>query len=315
MGIPAVILTASAMQVQAAAGATAAPAADAPARAQRPSRSVCAGIIAFVHMPKCGGTGMYMSLTECCKKQMLPENVHRDHQPRRLKLGLRSMLFHATAHEQRYIAGPSLWAWAYSFALVRNPWARHVSFFFQAATDLCRPRNGVPLRPRTQFVCDTIRLMPAQSVYVTKPEKDLGPTEFQRYVREQFKAWPPGSELEWRFSQIKNRTRGGMFPTLRKATQWSWIADEHGKLMVTEWFRLEELKQNWPRLQRRICGLRSVDYEVHATRGRGNCAGPGRQCAEPAVQRRYQDFYDARTKAIVAQVMDDDVKHFGYSFG
>eukprot|EP01062_Namystynia_karyoxenos_P017515 TRINITY_DN16449_c0_g1_i1.p1 TRINITY_DN16449_c0_g1~~TRINITY_DN16449_c0_g1_i1.p1 ORF type:complete len:348 (+),score=17.70 TRINITY_DN16449_c0_g1_i1:79-1122(+) len=278
----------------------------------------CAFPIAFVHTTKCGGTGMLMSLNACCRAQTLKSFAP----PRaRWPLAIRADFWHATALEQRYIVGPELWRMAYSFALVRNPWARHVSRFMFLATDVCRgsrrsrkaKNNATEIKER----CTKIWLMPPQSVYVTKPVEELGPVEFRLWVRMQSRAWPPGSRHEYHFSDETDRTRDGLFPTQRRATQWSWLADEHGRLLVDEWFRLEELEKRWPYLQKRICGLRSVSYAVHSQRGRGRCAGyvNATDCPHAAREERpYQYYYDGLSKGIIARVMDDDIRHFRYTF-
>eukprot|EP01062_Namystynia_karyoxenos_P056959 TRINITY_DN478_c0_g1_i2.p1 TRINITY_DN478_c0_g1~~TRINITY_DN478_c0_g1_i2.p1 ORF type:complete len:364 (+),score=58.32 TRINITY_DN478_c0_g1_i2:84-1094(+) len=273
----------------------------------------CAFPISFVHMTKCGGTGMLMTLSLCCNKQML-----RWYTPPWEQWGVpvARHMFHGSALEFRHIVGPAIWAKTYSFALVRNPWARHVSQFLYSSTEVCRPRLDDRKRNRLIQKCAEKWLMPQHSKYITMPIEELGPREFRQWVGEQYKAWPPGSPVENRFSVEGDRGLNGMFPTLRKATQWSWIADEHGKLMIKDYFKLENLKEDWPLLQRRICGLRNVSYAAHSKRGRGRCAGRANWCNTTGklVKRNYREFYDARTKAIIDEIMADDIKYLRYQF-
>lgn len=57
---------------------------------------------------------------------------------------LGSRFFHASAHLQRRVLGASLWEAAYTYALVRNPFARQLSMFtFLLQESACKlPRSS-----------------------------------------------------------------------------------------------------------------------------------------------------------------------------
>ena len=83
--------------------------------------------VAFVHINKAGGTAMRARLYASAKHQLLELN-DATAAGRMRQLG--SRFFHASASLQRRVLGAQAWDGAYTFALVRNPFARQVSMFF-----------------------------------------------------------------------------------------------------------------------------------------------------------------------------------------
>eukprot|EP01062_Namystynia_karyoxenos_P067269 TRINITY_DN6116_c0_g3_i3.p1 TRINITY_DN6116_c0_g3~~TRINITY_DN6116_c0_g3_i3.p1 ORF type:complete len:336 (+),score=68.13 TRINITY_DN6116_c0_g3_i3:77-1009(+) len=266
----------------------------------------CSTRFGFVHIPKCGGTGMLTSLKACCGSRSL-QNASLVTRPRRG--GDSFFWFHSTALEQRAAVGPEAWRGAYTFALVRNPWDQQVSRFFFHASRMCAKPES---RPR---VC-------AAHLFHSR-KQELGPQDFQQWVRIMHKAYPPGSPLErvW----AAGPGQGFHFNSewgYHGAAQWYWITDPTGKLLVDDVIKLEHLEQNWPLLQSRICGLRAVSYAQHSARGRGLCAG-ARGCPNgtspahaerPPKRRRRQDYYDSEARDIVAMHMKLDIDNLNYSF-
>ena len=86
------------------------------------------------------------------------------------------------------------------------------------------------------------------------------------------------------------------------ASQVSWLVDGVGRLLVDDVFKLEELEDRWPVLQKRICGLASVPY---------SSGGPRRN---PSQHQHYSTYYDERSRALVAEYMQADLTNFGYRF-
>ena len=88
-----------------------------------------------------------------------------------------------------------------------------------------------------------------------------------------------------------------------QASQTSWFVDARGRNLVNEIIRLEDLEASWPRLQRAICGLKHVGYdEMRTTR------------TNPSSHGHYADYYDERTRDLVAAYAGPDLTRFGYSF-
>eukprot|EP00966_Prymnesium_polylepis_P039706 921397-Prymnesium_polylepis.1 len=77
--------------------------------------------VAFVHINKAGGTSMRAVLYKYASHHLI-EHVAKDAHKRMALLG--SRFFHASASLQRQVAGADVWSSSFTFALVRNPWAR-----------------------------------------------------------------------------------------------------------------------------------------------------------------------------------------------
>eukprot|EP01062_Namystynia_karyoxenos_P067266 TRINITY_DN6116_c0_g1_i2.p1 TRINITY_DN6116_c0_g1~~TRINITY_DN6116_c0_g1_i2.p1 ORF type:complete len:302 (+),score=92.09 TRINITY_DN6116_c0_g1_i2:81-986(+) len=259
----------------------------------------CHGQVGFVHIPKCGGTGILSSLDSCCNSRLL-KKAKRVTRPRR---EWHFFWFHSTALEQRTVVGPEVWDRAYTFALVRNPWDRQLSRFFFRAGKVC---VGEKLKQR---FCQEHRFHAGK--------QELGPQDFQQWVRILHKSYPLGSPKE-RFWSVNPRLNINADSGYHGAAQWYWITDPSGKLLVKGVIKLEELEQHWPRLQSSICGLQAVSYAQHSAHGRGLCAGSN-GCPEGAGSsvkqpKRRQDYYDNETRDIVAEHMQLDIDNLNYTF-
>eukprot|EP00756_Hemistasia_phaeocysticola_P049329 Hpha_TRINITY_DN23793_c0_g1::TRINITY_DN23793_c0_g1_i1::g.93210::m.93210 len=259
-------------------------------RARREREENCSEV-GFVHVSKAGGTGMLETLGDCCGEWML-----------RTRTRARLNWFHASALRQQETVGRSLWGAAYTFALVRNPWSRQVSNFLFLTQSACG-RVG-----RRSRMCEARKLPPPRA------NTELTPADFREWVHALHKAYPVGSPSEYLFSTFPH---GNDVHPHFSASQYSWLIDGSGKLLVNDVFKLEELEDKWPTLQRRICGLSAVPYSTHATRGRGMSAGRiGREskAPPPSEYSKYRSYYDAATKDIVAEHMRQDITQFEYEF-
>jgi len=141
--------------------------------------------------------------------------------------------------------------------------------------------------------------------------RGLTPEDFRAWVHALHETYPPGSEKEYLFSTFAHGNE--VHPHFR-ASQYSWLTDEHGKLIVNDVFVLERLEGQWPTLQRNICGLSAVPYSTHALRGRGMNAGRigGKNLSSESYA--YRSFYDNATMHIVGEHMREDINRFGYVF-
>jgi len=246
--------------------------------------------VAFVHVNKAGGTAMRATLAEHARSQMI-EVVGGVPVVRNLqKLG--SRFFHASASLQRAAIGPQLWAKAYKFALVRNPWARQVSMFhFLLSHVSCKKPIGA--RPAH---CDERRL-PEAGPWLG--DVSLASLRFRKWLADIAAHFPPGSTDQHFFGA---KSHGNERDPWYNASQISWMVDSSGSLLVDDVFKLEELEAHWPVLQRRICSLANVPY---------NAGGPKRN---PSPHGHYSLYYDNFTRGLVAKYMQADLDHFGYQF-
>eukprot|EP01062_Namystynia_karyoxenos_P081685 TRINITY_DN9027_c0_g1_i3.p1 TRINITY_DN9027_c0_g1~~TRINITY_DN9027_c0_g1_i3.p1 ORF type:complete len:318 (+),score=35.35 TRINITY_DN9027_c0_g1_i3:83-955(+) len=251
----------------------------------------------FVHIPKCGGTGMLSTLTACCHALALEHLAKNDSW--RPKRGIDHFWFHSSAIEQRMVVGPRTWDGAYTFVFVRNPWDVFISRVFWKSA-------SAALLPHTEAV-----------------------QVFRRFFRRRYQEIPPGSWHDWKWMQPvwPVNEEWGYFGPL----QWYWFTSPDGKILVDDVIKLEELERSWPKLQRRICGLAAVSFADHSTRGRGLNAGRGAfergglppesgLLANVSAQlagkpkRRRQDYYDNETRYQLAGLMALDIRNLNYSF-
>ena len=79
--------------------------------------------------------------------------------------------------------------------------------------------------------------------------------------------------------------------------------DGHGKLLVKDVIKLEDLQRSWPVLQGQICGLSSKRFEDDADLRRN-----------PSTHAHYSIYYDDQTRKIVEAYVAADLKAFGYTF-
>ena len=118
--------------------------------------------LAFVHINKAGGTAMLALLHKYARHQLL-EVAHPEAGAKLRQL--RSRFFHASAPMQRVALGSATWDGAYTFALVRNPYARQLSMFTFLLQGSCSRAEG--MRPPH---CEERRL-PAPGSWMHEPEQ------------------------------------------------------------------------------------------------------------------------------------------------
>eukprot|EP01062_Namystynia_karyoxenos_P082267 TRINITY_DN9232_c2_g1_i1.p1 TRINITY_DN9232_c2_g1~~TRINITY_DN9232_c2_g1_i1.p1 ORF type:complete len:302 (+),score=47.10 TRINITY_DN9232_c2_g1_i1:112-1017(+) len=265
----------------------------------------CAEHVGFIHLSKCGGTGMLVTLEDCCGLQRL-QRVKQVASPPRPPY---SFWFHSSALEQRAVVGASIWNKAYTFALVRNPWDRQLSRFWFHAEKACLGTR-----------MDTYNACKHHKFHRDIAPADLGPREFQTWVRILHEHYPPGCG---RREQYWVNSRSDFVNEQWEyfgAAQWYWLTDPQGRVLVNDWYKLEELESNWHRLQQRVCGLAGTTYKMHSLRGRGVCSGihgcPEGETEKDSLHppRRRQDFYDNETRWILETHMKLDVDNLKYSF-
>ena len=88
----------------------------------------------------------------------------------------------------------------------------------------------------------------------------------------------------------------------RVAQSW-WRVDAQGRSLVNEIIRLEDLEATWPRLQKRVCGLRHVKYaEMHEIN------------PNPSTHGHYSEYYDDHTRKLVGAYAGPDLARYGYTY-
>jgi len=248
--------------------------------------------LAFVHINKAGGTAMRALLYKYARHQLL--EVSQPQAAMALRQ-LHSRFFHASASLQRRVLGADAWQGAYTFALVRNPFARQLSMFtFLLQEAGCKAPIGV--RPSH---CEERRL-PAAGPWLS--DKAQVATKFRSWIRTLADAFPLGTARAHLFGA---RSHGNELDPWYNASQLSWLVDQSGNLLVDEVVRLEELRARWPRLQKAICGLGATPYNAdpQATARRN-----------PSHHEHYSYYYDEPTRRIVEGFMAADLVAFNYTF-
>eukprot|EP01062_Namystynia_karyoxenos_P082266 TRINITY_DN9232_c0_g1_i7.p1 TRINITY_DN9232_c0_g1~~TRINITY_DN9232_c0_g1_i7.p1 ORF type:complete len:319 (+),score=99.44 TRINITY_DN9232_c0_g1_i7:78-1034(+) len=272
----------------------------------------CSQRASFIHISKCGGTGMLATLDECCPDQL--KNTEKDQLASKPPRDPRTFWFHSSALEQQAVVGRAAWDAAYTFALVRNPWDRQLSRFWFRVGKVC---HGSEKMKKRDCALDAL-------IYKDKDPSSLTAQHFQKWVRMLEAEYPVGSGPMEQMFGVNRRDFINLKTSHYGAAQWYWVSDEQGKLLVDDVYKLEELKDHWPKLQSKVCGLAKVSYAEHSMRGRGPCAGNTNKAGCTAEQlaaattapprRRRQDFYDNETQDIIARHMHLDVVNLGYRF-
>jgi len=211
--------------------------------------------------------------------------------------GLGTRFFHASASLQRRVLGEDTWRLAFTFALVRNPFARQLSMFtFLLQEAGCR----APLGRRPQH-CDERRL-PEAGPWL-KNNTELG-ARFRTWIRALSAAYPPATKSQHLFGA---RSHGNELDTWFNSSQHSWLVDGSGQLLVHKVIKLEELRTSWGELQASICGLKAISYEQAS----GGSSGSRRN---PSHHLHYSHYYDEPTRRIVEAYVGADLAAFGYTF-
>ena len=249
------------------------------------------GDVAFVHINKAGGTQMRANLFRLARHQLLEIRDGPAAMNRMRALG--SRFFHASASLQRQAIGASAWDGAFTFALVRNPFARQVSMFhFLLQEASCnRPAGARPPH------CEE-RKLPSPGEWLKDHAQVV--TKFRTWIREMAAVYPAGSPSAHLFG---SRSHGNERDPWFNASQLSWLVDARGALLVKRVIKLEELEAAWPALQKEICGFQSTTYREAADVKRN-----------PSSHAHYSTYYDDATRKITAAYVKADLDAFGYAF-
>ena len=243
--------------------------------------------VGFVGIGKTGSLFMQSALELFAHEQLLP-TTHYNSTP--CMVGATMGWHHASAMLWRRAFGELAWGGAFTFAVVRDPWARLVSHWaFHLLSK--NPLDGGYLThaQRVQAHANEV-----ESIF-----------HFRRWVRFAYTMHPPNSTDAWRFTSVSGH--GNEQSRGFNASQLSWLVDEQGNLLVNKIYKLEDLEGRWAELQAHVCGLQPVSY--NETRNHPVI----KLLDHPSCHSPYTEYYDAETSAIVAEFMAPDIQHFEYS--
>lgn len=242
--------------------------------------------VGFVGIGKTGSLFMQSALEFFAHEQLLSTIKPGS---RSCSVGARMGWHHASAFLQRRAFGAAAWEEAFTFALVRDPWARLVSHWaFHIGS-----RNPLDAGHLTPEQRSAARLNESHSI-----------AHFRSWMRHARHVHPPNSTEAWKFTT--SDAHGNEQARTFNASQLSWLVDERGRLLVDDVYRLEDLESRWPQLQQRVCGLQAVSYRAtlnHPTI---------RAMDHPSQHAHYREYYDEETSNIVAEYMEADIRRFGY---
>lgn len=242
--------------------------------------------VAFVGIGKTGSLFVQTSLELFAHEQLLP-TLQPTVQP--CAVGARMGWHHASADLWRRAYGAETWSKAFTFGLVRDPWARLVSHWaFHIGSK--NPLDGGHMTSEQRAVA---RFNESHSI-----------AHFRSWIRHARQAHPPHAPDAWKFTT--GDAHGNEQARSFNASQTSWLVDGAGRLAVSAVYKLEELEQRWPELQARVCGLRGVPYATARDDPRV------RAMDHPSKHAPFATYYDAETRAIVGEYMEADVRRFGY---
>ena len=251
------------------------------------SRGPCSPSVGFVGIGKTGSLFMQSALELFAHEQLLTTN---NPAVKSCGVGARMGWHHASALLWRRAFGERAWKEAFTFALVRDPWARLVSHWaFHIASRA--PLDGGHLSQEERRVA--------------KANESHSIRHFRAWVRHARAAHPPWAADAWRFTTADGH--GNERAKSFNASQLSWLVDETGATeLVDDVFKLEDLERRWPELQAKVCGLRHISYSQTKNH-------PAiRAMDHPSHHAPYAHYYDAETSRIVGEYMAPDVRRFGY---
>ena len=243
--------------------------------------------IGFVGIGKTGSLFMQSVLELWAHEQLLPSMNHtRSSQP--CAVGARMGWHHASAILWRQAFGRA-WDDAFTFAIVRNPWARLVSHWaFHLVSK--NPLDGGHLTREQRLAAQA--------------DENVSIGYFRAWVRHAARTHPPRAPDSWRFTTSDGH--GNEHSRGFNASQLSWVVDEHGAQLVSAIYRLEDLEIKWGSLQRQVCGLWNLTYRAARNH-------PFVQAMDhPSKHAPIERYYDGETSRIVADFMAPDIGRFGY---
>jgi len=249
--------------------------------------------VGFVGLVKSGSVFMQYVLDAYAPRECLwaihdPNNTICEH-------GAAMGWHHASALFQIEFLGRDVWERAFTFALVRNPWAKVVSAFVYFSRD-------THVRDVT-FASVSMHSHNSPSACFSSTlwtEANVSILCFRHWLLRFAQQHPVGSPEEYLL---------GGFPIGNQllshglnASQLSWLVDGEQNLAVDRIYKLEELAQSWSDLQAHVVGFRSVEYADLR----------GRFSHNPSSHAPYKLYYDQETRCIIARYMAVDISFFGY---
>ena len=192
----------------------------------------------FIHIPKTAGSSI----------RHVFKNLNKNERGAAYGFNHQTALAH-------YQSNPVLYRELFSFAFVRNPWDRVVSWYTM-------PKRG----KKSSFPDNQAKL-------------DLS-----------FPDW-----VKWMREHIAGGKLGGR--EVLYAPQFDFVADGDGVVIVDKVCRFETLIAHWQGICTKL-GL--PGHFPHAARSKNRLP--------------YREYYDAKTRQLVAEMYAKDIKQFGYTF-
>jgi hypothetical protein len=255
------------------------------------------GGVGFVGIEKAGSTSMQRVLVDDARTIPTLWNLY-DPDDKICDMGPSMGWHHASAEFQQRIVGREAWEAAFTFAVVRNPWARQVSAYRFHTKDYTRRVLFYAIADMhlgNNFYCFGKFLSRADDVEC-----------FRTWLRRLHRLHPPGSPSSYLFLGFPY---GNHALPSHNSSQLSLCADSKGHLLVDRVYALERLESHWPELQARLPCLRNVSYKQ--SRHESNACGY--TCSSKLYD--YREYYDEETASIVAAYAQPEIRALNYSFG
>ena len=236
--------------------------------------------VAFVHIPKCGGTTVVEAINNCGVRPCMlrPE---------------RSELFHEPAEAQRR-RHAAVWSNAYTFSIVRNPYTWAVSQFFYNVEDHCTHDAKPACKYRAQLFNN------GSSTYFYRPEH-----------RQVFTAWLVEHDRNANRSRLPFMTPNLISREVhgRSTSQLAWISDRAGKLLIRRVVRIEDASDY--AFHASCLGLHKIAFSEYnrSTDREGKAVSKTVKSTSHAASSAY---YTATACEIVARRFKADFQAFGY---
>lgn len=235
----------------------------------------------YVHLHKCAGSSVEFALSDTLEwNDLLLGSTPYGERLMKLYSPLFGLHKHSTAMQVRDKVGAALWQSYYSFSTVRNPYTLATSQYTYSLREMRRGLHKARQEKEKRGDTGQLKLKAREWPWTYPGVKALmanrwGKTSFPEFIRSpHLRGWTG-------------------FQAMRPQ-----LCDEHGALLVNEFFKLEELERQWPLICERL-GLPGIAL------GRDNASL--REDVDPRIL--YADEDDVR---IIRDLFAEDFGFFGY---
>lgn len=255
--------------------------------------------VAFVHINKAGGTSIAQALAKC----MLNASILLDNT-------LDGLHHHSVQdYAQFALRGGHALRDVFSFAVVRDPYARQVSLFQYNVEKCWRGRNSDSLWQGNSAECPNHQMLPWFQLQQVISNASANIADFHRWLHAMNRAFPEGTARSALFSGMQAGTTNRS-----DASQIGWLADSTSHISVSLLLRLDgprPIDEVWRDMAAtclpscRNTSLHHLKSSAHLPTAAYYAGEAGRAAAALIERRHARDFellgYPRRPRTVAAR--------------